>query len=188
MTVKTAYSRFHIHDELTAPDRSLPIIKAVLAGGGALSKFLGVLAGAPAALRAYTRMRSELRAGELPAPTRERISLAVAEFRGDEYGVAQHEVSARAIGLGIQEIAKARRFDSADAREAALLRYLRAAIEDAGRPPTHLHEEARELGWDDEQILEALAHLALSEFESLIANAAELPLDKDRPTVLASAA
>ena len=46
-----------------------------------------------------------------------------------------------------------------DEREAALLRYLKALLEDGGRPPMHLHEEAREAGWDDEQILEAIAAL-----------------------------
>ena len=61
MTVKTAVSRFQIHDELTAPDESAPLIKSIQAAGGAVTKFVGVLAGAPAVLRAYTRMRSELR-------------------------------------------------------------------------------------------------------------------------------
>src|ERR1044072_3688692 len=61
VTVKTALSRFQIHDELTAPDESAPLIKSIQAAGGAVTKFVGVLAGAPAVLRAYTRMRSELR-------------------------------------------------------------------------------------------------------------------------------
>ena len=81
MTVKTEVSRFHIHDELTAPDESAPILKSIQAGGAAVSKFVGVLAGSPAVLRAYTRMRTELRHGVLPQTTRERIALAVAEYR-----------------------------------------------------------------------------------------------------------
>ena len=53
MTVKTDYSRFDIHDELTAPEGSLKILNGIQTAGGAVSKFIGVLAGAPAALRAY---------------------------------------------------------------------------------------------------------------------------------------
>src|ERR1044072_9229966 len=53
MTIKTDVSRFHIHDELTAPDQSAPILKSIQTAGGAVSKFLGVLAESPAALRAY---------------------------------------------------------------------------------------------------------------------------------------
>ena len=70
MTIKTDVSRFHIHDELTAPEGSVKILKSVQGAAGEISKFVGVLAGAPAALRAYARMRHELRA----QPLRERTT------------------------------------------------------------------------------------------------------------------
>jgi hypothetical protein len=40
--------------------------------------------------------------------------------------------------------------------------------------PIHLHEEAREQGWSDEQILEAVGHVALGEFAALISLAGEI--------------
>src|ERR671914_1182117 len=129
MTVKTEVSRFHIHDELTAPDQSAPILRSIQAAGGAVSKFVGVLAGAPAVLRAYTRMRSELRGGILPQATRERIALAVAEHRNDPYSIAQHAKSARRAGLGLNEVSRARSFTSGDPKEAALLTFLKATLE-----------------------------------------------------------
>ena len=46
--MKTQESRFQVHDELTAPERSLPVLKGALAGGGQLPNFVGVLAGSPA--------------------------------------------------------------------------------------------------------------------------------------------
>ena len=134
MTVKTDVSRFQIHDELTAPDESAPLIKSIQAAGGAVTKFVGVLAGAPAVLRAYTRMRSELRGGVLPQATRERIALAVAEHREDNYSIAQHAKSARRAGLGLDEVSRARSFTSADEKEAALLAFLKETL-DAERPP-----------------------------------------------------
>jgi AhpD family alkylhydroperoxidase len=188
MTVKTDISRFHIHDELTAPDGSVPILKGVQGAGGSISKFIGVLAGAPAALRSYARMRHELRGGSLPQTTRERIGLAVAERRGDPYSVAQHAKTARAAGLGLDEISRARSFGSGDPKEEALLVFLEALLAADGRPAQHLAEEAREHGWSDEQLLEAVAHLAMNEFQSLIANAAALPQDQSDPAVLPNAA
>jgi AhpD family alkylhydroperoxidase len=188
VTVKTDVSRFQIHDELTAPDESAPLIKTIQATGGAVTKFVGVLAGSPAVLRAYTRMRSELRNGVLPQATRERIALAVAEHRDDTYSIAQHAKSARRAGLGLDEVSKARSFESGDAKEQALLTYLEATLEANGRPPHHLHEEAQEIGWTEEEILEALGHLALNEFQSLIAGAAALPKDQATPRVLPEAA
>ena len=173
----TAISRFPIHDELSAPEGSVPVLRGALATAGQLPNFLGVLAGSPAALRGYARLRSELRHGALDAPTLERISLAVAEHHGSEPGIAMHSRSARLAGLSHDEIAAARRFTSADVRETALLTYLRSLIEDRGRPPVHLHEEAREAGWTDEQLLEAIAFVALETFTALINVAGDVPVD-----------
>src|ERR671925_298607 len=115
-------SRFDIHDELTAPEGSATILKGALSGSGKLNNFVGVLAGSPAALRAYARMRSEPPRGALP-------------------------------------------------------------LQNQGRVPIHLHEEAREQGWTDEQILEALAHVALADFAALISLGGEIPLEGTAPQV-----
>ena len=48
--MKTKESRFQVHDELTAPEGSVPILKGALAGGGQLPNFIGVMAGSPAVL------------------------------------------------------------------------------------------------------------------------------------------
>lgn len=175
--MKTKESRFQVHDELTAPERSVPVLKGALAGGGQLSNFIGVLGGSPAVLRAYARFRSELRHGSLTSATQQRIALATAEHQGSEYALATLQRTAREAGLGLDEIALAREFDSRDERESSLLRFVRALLETGGPPPLHLHEEAREAGWSDEQILEAVAHVALASFGSLVTRAGDIPID-----------
>jgi len=174
--MKISMSRFQIHDDLTAPDGSVAVLRGALASGGQLPNFLGVLAGSPATLRAYARFRSELRHGKLKLGTLERIGRAVAEHYHSEPGVALHSRAARGVGLALDEVALARQFSSNDEAEAALLRYLQAVVED-GRPPMHLHEEAREAGWDDEQILEAIAAVALEAFTAMVNVAGEVPVD-----------
>ena len=175
--MKIRMSRFQIHDDLTAPEGSLAVLRGALSGGGQLPNFLGVLAGSPAALRAYARFRSELRHGQLGLSTIERISLAVAEHHGSEQGVYTHARAARASGLGVDEITMARQFDSEDPREAALLRYLKSALEADGGTPVYLFEEARELGWDDEQLLEAIAFASLEVFTAMVNVAGDVPID-----------
>lgn len=175
--MKTKESRFQVHDELTAPDRSVPILKGALAGGGQLPNFIGVLAGSPAVLRSYARFRSELRHGSLPYATQQRIALAVAEHQASEYALSTLQRRAREAGLGLDEIALAREFDSRDERESILLRYVKALLQGEGPPPRHLHEEAREAGWSDEQILETIAHVALATFGNLVTRAGDVPLD-----------
>src|SRR5579884_1682425 len=97
--MKTSMSRFQIHDDLTAPEGSVPVLRG---------------------------------------------ALATAEHYHSEPGIAMHSRAARAAGVALDEVANARQFTSKDEREAALLRYLRALLENDGRAPMHLHEEARE--------------------------------------------
>ncbi len=152
-------------------------MKGALAGGGQLSNIIGVLAGAPATLRAYAPL-SLRAASRHPLRThQQRIGLAVAEHQGSGYALATLQRTARDAGLGIDEVALAREFDSRDECEAALLRYVRALLESDGPPPLHLHEEAREAGWEDEQILEAVAHVALNSFANLVTRAGDVPKD-----------
>jgi alkylhydroperoxidase family enzyme len=174
---KTQISRFHIHDELSAPEGSLPVLKGALSSAGQLPNFLGVLAGSPAALRGYARFRAELRHGSLPVATLERISLAVAEHFRSPGGIAIHSRTARQAGIGIDEVGLAREWESRDPREAAMLRYLKAVLTQRAAVPHHLHEEAIEAGWDEEQLLEAIAVLSLECFTAMINVAGEVPVD-----------
>ena len=177
MPKKTQMSRFPIHDELTAPEASLPVIKGALASAGQLPNFLGVLAGSPAALRGYTRFRGELRHGSLERATLERIALAVAEHYHSAPGIAIHTRTARQAGLGIDEVALAREWESQDPHEAALLRFLKPLVAHRGSAPQHLHEEAKEAGWTDEQLIDAIAVLGLECFTAMVNVAGEIPVD-----------
>jgi len=170
-------SRFHIHDDLTAPEGSLPILKGASSAAGQLPNFLGALANSPAALRAFVRASGELRHGSLGRATIERISLAVAEHYGSKPGLQLHTRTSRQVGLGIDEVARAKRWDSGDAAEAALLRYLRPLLGDRANFPQHLHEEAREAGWTEEQLLEAIAVLSMESFTAMVNIAGDVPVD-----------
>src|SRR5204862_7465784 len=101
--MKTKESRFQVHDELTAPERSLPVLKGALAAGGQLSHLIGVLAGPPAALRAYARFRSELRHGTAPLKTQQRIGLRLAQFQGDAHAQPLLQRAPRDPGHGLDK-------------------------------------------------------------------------------------
>lgn len=176
--MKTPMSRFQVHDELTAPAGTVPVLNAVAkASGGRLPNFLAVLAGSAVALRGYTRLSAELRAGRLAAGTAERIGLAVAQHHASQPGLALHSRRAAALRLGGDEVSRALRWESSDPREAALLRYLRSVVEQRGHVPMHLHEEAREAGWEDDQLLEGIARVALESFTAMVNVAGEIPVD-----------
>jgi alkylhydroperoxidase family enzyme len=170
-------SRFRIHDEESAPEGSVPILKGALRSGGQLPNFLGVLGGAPAALRAYMRFRAELRKGTLPPGTSERIGLAVSTLLRSDVDSALHVRGARAAGIGLDEVRRAQAWDSANAKQAALLKWLKPLAEHAGTVPIHLHEAALEVGWTEEQLLEAIGVVALESFQAMVDVAGEVPVD-----------
>jgi alkylhydroperoxidase family enzyme len=175
--MKTQMSRFQIHDDLSAPEGSVPVLRGAMAGGGQLPNFLGVLAGSPAALRAYARFRSELRNTTLPRQTLERISLAIAEHYGSAPGIALHSRTARREGLGLDEVALAREWNTFDLRDLTLLTLLKELVVEHRKPPAHLVEEAREAGWTDEQLLEAIAFASQESFTAMVNVAGDVPVD-----------
>jgi alkylhydroperoxidase family enzyme len=175
--MKTRISRFTVHDDQSAPEASVPILKGARASAGQLPNFLGVLAGSPAALRGYTRFRAELRHGTLPPQTLERISLAVAEHFGSEPGLDLHRRVARQAGLALDDIVLAREWDARDEHDAILLRYLKDLVVAHATPPEHLHEAARESGWTEEQLLEAIAFASLESLTAMVNVAGDVPLD-----------
>ena len=111
--MKTQMSRFHIHDDLSAPGGLAARAQGRAVLGRAAPELPRRPRRVPAALRGYARFRSELRNGTLPQPTLERIALAIAEHFRSEPGLAIHKRTARQAGLGIDEVALAREWDSA---------------------------------------------------------------------------
>jgi len=106
-----------------------------------------------------------------------RIALAVAAHFGSKPGLSLHQRTARAEGLGLDEIAAAQQWSSANHREHALLQMLQASLSGVSPLPAHFVEEAREADWTDEQILEAIAFVALESFTAMVNVTGDVPLD-----------
>jgi alkylhydroperoxidase family enzyme len=178
----TTMSRFKIHDDESAPEAAQPILKSASASGGQLPNFLGVLGGAPTALRGYVRLRAELRHNSLPAGTIERIALATANHHRAAPDLTQHARAARDAGIGLDEVMRAQRWSSEDPAQGALLAWLRPLAEHKGHVPDALHEAALEAGWTEAQLIEAVAVLALESFSAMVDVAGEVPVDATSET------
>ena len=130
-------------------------------------------------LRAYARFRSELRNGTLPL----RDPAADRAGRGRAPGQrvrARRRSSAPRATPGSASTRSRSRASSTPATSArrSLLRFVKALVETRRRRRrVHILEEAREAGWTDEQILEAVAHVALATFGNLVTRAGDVPLD-----------
>jgi len=79
--------------------------------------------------------------------------------------------------LSEEEVRQAQGFESDDARRAAGLRFLREVVETRGHPSDEALDGAREAGYSDEEILEMVAHVALTTFYNYTNDLAGTELD-----------
>ena len=76
-----------------------------------------------------------------------------------------------------EEIRQAQGFESDDARRASGLRFVREVVETRGHPSDEALDGAREAGFSDEEILEMVAHVALTTFSNYTNDLAGTELD-----------
>jgi alkylhydroperoxidase family enzyme len=79
--------------------------------------------------------------------------------------------------LSEEEIRQAQGFESDDARRASGLRFVREVVETRGHPSDEALDGAREAGFSDEEILEMVAHVALTTFSNYTNDLAGTELD-----------
>src|SRR6185295_17674288 len=73
-----------------APAASRPLLEAVKKQLGVVPSLFRLVSNSPAALEGYLGLMGALNKDKLPAPTRERIALAVAELNGCSYCLSAH--------------------------------------------------------------------------------------------------
>ena len=176
--MKTKESRFQVHDELTAPERSVPGPQGRARGrrpAPQLPRRARRRPGGAARLRALP-LGAAARHAPRPDRTADRAGRGRAPGQRVRAGHARSAPRARPGWASTRSRSPASSTRATSTRR-SLLRYVKALLESDGPPQLHLHEEAREAGWTDEQILEAVAHVALSSFANLVTRAADVPED-----------
>ena len=107
-----------------SPAASQPLLEAVGKQLGSVPNLFRLAATSPAALEGYLGMMGALAKGALPAATRERIALAVAEVNGCNYCLAAHAYLGKNLAkLDDAEIAANRAGTSHDAKADAAVRF-----------------------------------------------------------------
>ena len=80
-------------------------------------------------------------------------------------------------GLSQDEVRKAQSFESDDPKRAAALRFAHDVIESRGHPSDDSFEEAREAGYTDEQIMEMISNVALTQFSNYMNDSIQTEVD-----------
>lgn len=161
-----------------APKASQQLLEGVKKSLGRVPALFRITANSPAALRGYLELNGALGKGKLPAPTRERIALAVAEVNQCGYCLAAHTfLGTHVAQLSASEIAAARRGSSSDPKVAAALRFAVAVTDRRGHVTKQAVDEVKRAGYGDEEVVEIVAHVALNSLTNYINSALDTAID-----------
>ena len=171
----------------TAPAASQPLLQAVKKQLGVVPNLFRLVATSPAALEGYLSMSGALAKGELPAATRERIALAVAEINGCSYCLSAHSYLGKHVAkLDDAELAANRAGGSGDPKADAAVRFAVKVAEQRGHVSEADLGAVKAAGYSDAQLIEIVQHVALNTWTNYINVVAQT--DIDFPVVNARAA
>jgi len=146
-----------------APIASQPFLDAVKKKLGVVPNLFRLISNSPAALEGYLSLSGALAKGALPAQTGERIALAVAEINGCDYCMSAHSYLGKNVAkLDDTEMSANRNGSSNDPKAAAAVQFAAKVARERGRVSDEDLRAIKAAGYDDAQIIEIVAHVALS--------------------------
>jgi uncharacterized peroxidase-related enzyme len=161
-----------------APPSSQPLLHAVKAQLGVAPNLFRLVANSPTALEGYVSMLGALGKGQLPAATRERIALAVAELNGCDYCLSAHTYLGRQVAkLDDAEMTANRNGTSNDIKAQAAVRFAARVVKSRGHVSDEDFRAVKAAGYDDAQIIEIVQHVALNTWTNYINTVARTEID-----------
>ncbi len=152
-----------------APAKSQPLLDAVSKQLGSVPNMFRSISLSPAALEGYLGMSGALGKGALPAATRERIALAVAEINGCDYCLSAHTyIGKNLLKLDDAEMTANRSGASNDPKADAAVRFAAAITKARGHVAEADFATVRLAGYTDAQLLEIVQHVALNTWTNYV--------------------
>lgn len=170
-------SRLHLIDPAQATGTRKELLQQIHGAFGATPAMFRAVANSTAALQSMWDAFGALGSGVIPAKLGEQIAVAVADHNDCEYCLAAHTMLGRKAGASAAEMAAAQQGESADPQTAAALRFALQLVDNRGQVGDADVQALREVGFNDEQIVEILAHVALNLFTNYVNLAFQVPLD-----------
>ncbi len=161
-----------------APAASQPLLEAVKKQLGTVPNLFRLVSISPAALQGYLGLSGALGKGALPAATRERIALAVAEINGCDYCLSAHTYLGRNLAkLDDAEIAANRNGASNDPKADAAVRFAAKVVRERGHVSEDDVRAVKLAGYDDAQVIEIVLHVALNTWTNYVNEVAKTDID-----------
>jgi uncharacterized peroxidase-related enzyme len=161
-----------------APAAAQPMLEAVNKQLGMVPNLFRLIANSPAALEGYLGLSGALGKGTLPAKTRERLALAVAEINRCGYCLAAHSYLGKNLAkLDDAEILANRKGGSNDAKADAAVRFAVQVTQARGHVRDADVQMIKAAGYDDAQIVEIVVYVALNTLTNYINEVGQTEID-----------
>lgn len=157
-------SRFKPVEKDGADGRAAELLDRIQRELGMTPNIMKIMANAPKVLEGYLSFSAALAEGALPARLREQLALTVAEANGCQYCLAAHTAIGRIVGLSEQEIGDSRQADAVDSKSEVALRFARKVVDERANVSNADVDRLRHAGFNDEQIVEIIANVAINTF------------------------
>jgi uncharacterized peroxidase-related enzyme len=167
----------NLFDPGTAPSGSSPLLQEIKTAFGTVPNMFRAVANSPAALKSMWGAFGALGSGTLGAKLGEKIAVAVADRDACNYCLAAHTALGKKAGATGDEMAEAQAGRSADPKTAAALAFALKLVEERGQVSDADVQALRAAGFDDGQIVEIIAHVALNLFTNYVNLALDVPVD-----------
>lgn len=165
-------------NQVTQPQgKAKTLLDAVRQSMGSTPNIFTTFANAPAALEAYLNFNSALGEGKLNPKIREQIAITVAGFNGCDYCASAHTYIGGKSGIDGSELEANIAGRSSNSKTQAALVFAKSLLNTRGRVSNEDLQAVRDAGYDDEEIIEILAHVALNTFTNYFNETALTDID-----------
>jgi len=173
-------NRIQLLNQNEASEQSQELLNQVQQRYGSIPNVFKMMANSPAVLRSYLSFSEALSQGKLESALQERIALLISQENDCEYCLSVHSFIAKSLGLSEEEILSARRGKSENQQAQTVLQFAKSVFVYSGEVQDEELEAVRKAGLSEEEILEIIAAVSLTNLTNSLNNVAKTKLDFPR--------
>ncbi|MEP7341622.1 MAG: carboxymuconolactone decarboxylase family protein [Acidobacteriota bacterium] len=180
--------RLNAIDPKEATGKVKELLDGVKSKIGMVPNLMRTFANSSAALEGYLSFSGALGGGLLNAKLREQIALTVADANSCEYCLSAHTAIGKMVGLNETELVASRHAGSSDAKTDAALKFAHQIVVKRGEVLDSEVQTVRAAGYNDGEITEIIANVALNIFTNYFNHVAQTVVDFPKVSLAAGKA
>jgi uncharacterized peroxidase-related enzyme len=173
-------SRLQPVNPANATGKAKDLLDAVKGKLGLVPNMTKVMATSPAVLEAYLGFSGALSGGVLDAKTREQLALVTAQQNHCDYCLSAHTAIGKMVGLNHEQVVASRTGDGSNPKTTAALAFAKRVLATKGQVTEADLDAVRDAGFQEGEIAEILAHVALNIFTNYFNVATDVDIDFPR--------